>query len=55
MTNLAAIREWVKDRTKEEQADLVFRRALVRKVMINIGVTKRKAWEYVELVLGEEE
>ena len=55
MNNLAAIREWIKDKTKEEMKDLEFRRALVRKAMINIGVTKRKAWEYITLVLGDPE
>jgi len=54
LNNLAAIREWIKDKTKEELKDLEFRRALVRKCMINIGVTKRKAWEYITLVLGDE-
>jgi len=54
MNNLATIREWTKDKTKEETSKLEYRRSLVRKVMINIGVTKRKAWEYVILVLGEE-
>ena len=53
MNNLATIREWIKDKTKEELKDLEYRRALVRKTMINIGVTKRKAWEYITLVLGD--
>jgi len=55
MNNLATIREWIKDKTPEELKDLKFRRSLVRKCMINIGVTKRKAWEYITLVLGDPE
>jgi len=54
MTNLAMIREWIKDKTKEELKSLEYRRSLVRKCMINIGVTKRKAWEYITLVLGDQ-
>jgi len=55
LNNLAAIREWIKDKSKEELKSLEYRRSLVRKTMINIGVTKRKAWEYIILVLGDEE
>jgi len=54
MNNLAIIREWIKDKTKEELKSLKYRRSLVRKCMVNIGVTKRKAWEYITLVLGDE-
>jgi len=60
MTNLATIREWIKDKTKEERQKmkpeefLKYKRALVRKTMINIGVTKRKAWEYITLILGDQ-
>ena len=53
MNNLATIREWIEGKSKEDLKDLEYRRALVRKAMINIGVTKRKAWEYITLVLGE--
>jgi len=53
MNNLATIREWIKEKTKEELASPEYRESLLRKVMINIGVTKRKAWEYINLVLGD--
>ena len=53
MNNLAMIREWIEGKSKEDLKDLEYRRALVRKAMINIGVTKRKAWEYITLVLGD--
>jgi len=54
MNNLATIREWIEGRPKDELKSLEYRRSLVRKCMINLGVTKRKAWEYITLVLGDQ-
>ena len=55
--NLASIREWVRDPEylKQLNDDPKVRKGLLRKVMINMGVTKKKALEYIDLVLGEEE
>ncbi len=54
LNNIALVRDWVSDKTKEELTP-IYRKALLRKIMINVGVTKTKAQEYIDLVLGEEE
>jgi len=54
LNNLASVREWVHDR-KREELDKKGMRALLRKTMIHLGCTRRKALEYIDLILGEEE
>ncbi len=58
LNNIAAVKEWCKGRDKIEYdvlEDKEFRKALLRKIMINLGVTKPKGQEYINLVLGDPE
>lgn len=54
LANIAAVRDWVSGRSEDEYTP-EFRKALLRKTMINLGVTRMKAREYIMLVLGDEE
>ena len=52
--NIREVREWVGER-KAKDFNAAGWKALTRKVMINLGVQRSKAREYISLVLGDEE
>jgi len=54
LSNIASIKEWIKGKVAEDFTPQ-YRKALLRKVQINMGVTREKGREYIALVLGDED
>ena len=53
LNNIRAIREWIDGKTDKELKEIAYQKALLRKIQLQLGVTKRKAMEYLELVLDD--
>ena len=54
LSNIASIKEWINGKVAEDFTPQ-YRKALLRKVQINMGVTREKGREYIALVLGDED
>jgi len=54
LDNIRSVKVWIEGRSPEELRSKTYQKAILRKIQLQLGVTRRKALEYMRLAFSEE-